>query len=188
MAIIMFEDLVVPEGVVRTYAENIYNGIAAALQMGDYGLVGEVYYEPSVINHGEIHLSDPDHRNTGTLLYFTSSLGWNYGVVENYGLISAVLPDALVVVALAAPDSSPNIYNAGTIVAQGKMWVHDYSTSDGKVVVTNTRSGVMTATGGETASGLSFLNGGTVVNDGQILVHTTGGEGTRLQVAEGIKF
>jgi Ca2+-binding RTX toxin-like protein len=188
MAVIMFEDLVVPEGASRTFAQNTDNEIAAALQMGDYGLVGEIYYEPSIVNHGEIHLSDPDHLNSGTLFYFTSSLNWNYGVVENYGLISAVLPDALTVTALAAPDGSPNIFNAGTIEAQARWWVHDYSTSDGKAVVTNTKSGMITALAAETATGLFFMNGGTVVNDGQILVHATGGNGAGLQSAEGIAF
>lgn len=47
----------VDAGDVRTYALNTDNSRAAAFIVSDYDAIeGQVYFEPSIINYGELHL------------------------------------------------------------------------------------------------------------------------------------
>jgi Ca2+-binding RTX toxin-like protein len=189
VATLISQDLVVPAGDVRTYALNTDNAIMSALLLGTFeGLVGEVYFEPSLINHGEMHLSDAGFA-TGALLYITASLHWDYGVVENYGLMSAVMPDALGAGVISAPGWSPDVYNAGTMVAQARNDAIGYSSWDGGRGITNTATGTISADAGERAVIVSFPNGGWVINDGSMVAHVSGGGHAAVpDVAYGIAF
>jgi hypothetical protein len=50
-------DLVVAPGVVRRDAMNTDNFRASAFVVGDWdGILGQIYYEPNIINRGEMYL------------------------------------------------------------------------------------------------------------------------------------
>ena len=88
MAVFVTEDLVIPEGESRTYIQNNDNGYAAALMIGGTN-------SPDLINYGSIYFDNP-LPSTGIFLYFESFSGsymGSQGVIQNYGLISAVTPD-----------------------------------------------------------------------------------------------
>ena len=106
MATAVGQDLTVPEGEVRTYALNTDNKVMAALLVGDFDAIeGQVYYEPTIINYGEMHLDAAGYA-TGSLLHFATSLTWDEGVTKNHGLMSAVTPTLFCRSTLAARFSS----------------------------------------------------------------------------------
>jgi Ca2+-binding RTX toxin-like protein len=175
VATLVKQNLTVAAGEVHTYAQNTDYFIMAALLVGRFeGLVGETYFEPTILNYGEMHLDDAGF-GTGQLLYFSASLSWNYGVVKNYGLMSAVVPAASSIRVLFGPGWSPDVYNYGTIVAQAQNDSIGYETWDGGSLFVNGPAAVVQARGAERALALYFPNGGTVTNDGQLLAHVTGG-------------
>lgn len=174
MAQLVTEDLMVSVGAVRTYAENTDHEIVAALLLeADYD--AGLHHEPSIYNYGEIHLGTPVIGN-GTLIQFGAGYYfWERAIIENYGLISAVVPAALNARALFAPSWGPDLYNAGRIVAEAKNQAIAYESWDATVVVTNAATGIIEARGSEAPKALFLANSGTVVNHGQILAHAAAG-------------
>ena len=178
-----------PKGAVRTYVQNTAYEIMAGLLIGRFeGTVGEVYFEPSVTNYGEMYLNDPGY-NSGTLLYFSASLSWNYGITRNYGLMSAVLPDAWNVRALFGPGWTPDVYNAGTILAKAKEDAIGYESWDGGAHFFNFDTGTLSAESAQRSLAIYLPNGGPVTNHGNLLAHVTGGGHPSVpDAAYGIRF
>ena len=185
MAIPVLQDLIVPGGDLRTYVQNLDHSLATALWMGGNG-----YYEPSLINRGEIHLDNPS-GHPGILIYFSSAFLWRNAVVENYGLISAI--DIFDVRAVFGPGWSPDLYNAGTISASASRSASAFSTWDLYTHVVNAPSGVIEAVSQEIAIAVRMANGngvilpegiydepgplgpGSLTNHGEILARLTSG-------------
>ncbi|HEV2044123.1 MAG TPA: hypothetical protein VGR05_05530 [Sphingomicrobium sp.] len=103
MAVFVNEDLVILEGDVRTYFQNNDGGTASALMLGG---------TTSVFNYGSIYFDNP-LPSTGIFINCHNS----EGVIENYGLISAVTPDDSYVKAIYSGSWSSNIINHGDILA-----------------------------------------------------------------------
>ena len=115
----VFEDLTIPQGEVRTYRNTGDHGISNALYVGYNPNNINSRFEPSIFNHGEIHL-DPNGYTSATLVYFTGQVSWNKGKFENYGLIGAQAPDTFEIKTVFAVGPAPNIYNDGSILAEAK--------------------------------------------------------------------
>lgn len=180
MTLILTQDLTLSEGEVRTYAQTSGFIFATAVMVGWYeGRVGETYFEPTVINYGEMHLGTTA-AGAVDFFRFAGSLSWNYGVFRNYGLISAVAPDDFDVRALFAPSRSPPIYNGGRIVAKAQVMAIGYEGWDPAVVLTNAVSGYILAQSGERSLAVYLPNGGTIVNEGRLLAHSLGDAGHDL--------
>ena len=179
MTLILTQDLTLSPGEVRTYDQGNFI-FATAVQVGWFeGVVGEVYFEPTVINHGEMHLGTTTSGGAD-FFRFAGSLAWDYGIFRNYGLISAVALDDLDVRALFAPNRSPPTYNAGRIVAKAKITAIGYEGWDQGVVVTNAASGYVFAESAERSLAIYLPNGGTIVNEGRLRAHSAGGAGHDL--------
>ena len=149
--IIDTEDLIVAAGEVNSYDQGDFI-FATALMIGWYeAIVGEEYYEPSVINRGEMHLGTTTSGDS-SLIRFAGSLAWDTGVFENYGLVSAVASDDLGVRALFAPSRTPSIFNAGTIRAEAISDAIVYESWAVESEVTNTVSATMSAAAARQAS------------------------------------
>jgi len=166
----VWTDLIVPEGAVQDYTSNNDNFIAAALLMGGDGETAAAV-PPRLINHGQIHLVSPGSTDNVALFYFSGMLDWSKTPIENYGTISAILPNNWGAGLIGGP-RVPDLYNSGTLEVQSRYHTTVYSGGSEAVTVTNTATGVISATAGVNAYALYFYNGnGTVINDGQILVH-----------------
>jgi hypothetical protein len=177
VTLILTTDLTVREGEVRVFNQSDPNFIyATAVMVGWFeSIEGERYHEPSIVNYGEIHLGST-LSGSASLLRFSGSLAWDYGIFENYGLISAIAPaDDYDVRALFADARSPHVYNAGTIVARAMTSAIGFESWDFSAPVTNAPGGIITAQAGERAAALYFTSGGTVINHGTLRAHVTGG-------------
>jgi hypothetical protein len=127
-----------------------------------------------LINYGQMQLDTLLAGNVILLSFETTSF-WNNAKVENYGTISVVgsVPNGSIAKALYGFSWTPDIFNAGTISAQGRS-AFTIDTWDPTIVLTNAATGTIRATALETASALLLSNGGTLLNAGNIVATTTG--------------
>jgi Ca2+-binding RTX toxin-like protein len=171
------QDLWVSPGTVMNLVVTSYTdfGLSCGMLVGAFdGTVGQIPYDPSIYNYGEIRLVGPS--DGGVLIaYNTGANHWAGAVLENHGLISAVLPDAIVATAIGLGDVAPAIYNSGRIEAQARIQAMGIGGSDGSLVITNADTGVIDVTSREAPTAIRLLNSGTILNQGQILAHALAG-------------
>ena len=180
MATAVFEDLIIPEGVVQTYTQNSGSGVSGALEFAPTS--GQP--QPSLINYGEIRFQ-PDAYLYATQVFirFATNSFWNDARITNYGTISAVIPTADYVKALYASSWSPDLWNAGTIVAQAKLYAIGYESWDSSLTIDNLATGSISVTARDQALGLYLANGATITNAGDIIARATGPSGTAYAIS-----
>lgn len=189
MAEYLREDLVVREGETRTFPVTMSNAITAALIVGDYeGNVGQTYYEPWIINRGEIRLTD-SFQTQATLFHINSTLSWRAASIENYGLISVIVPQSPSARAIWAIADGPDLYNAGTIEVSARGSAIGYSEYGGDLKLVNAATGIVRTTSEEYSIGFQLAYGAKIENRGEILSHVTGGGHSLVpDVAIGMRF
>jgi Ca2+-binding RTX toxin-like protein len=170
MATAITEDLIISGGEVRSYDINSDNSLTAALVFTPVSNT----QQPSLINNGQMLLSTLQGGND-ILVYFATNSFWNAARVENYGTIAVTgsVPNGSTARAFFAPSWTPDILNAGTISAQGAS-AYTIESWDGTIIITNTATGTIRATGAASAGALFLQNGGTVLNSGNIISSATG--------------
>ena len=173
MATFITADYLVPEGDSRTYTSNGDGGISAALYFS--GMHDPQYLGPSLINHGLMQLQASD-SGSQIFVYFDTSSQWGNAIIDNDGTIDARVPGAGWVKALYAPSWGPDLHNAGTITVEAQQQAIGYECW-GAPTITNTATGSITASAGQTSFALYIPGGGTVINAGNIVATATGGTG-----------
>jgi len=163
VAVYVIEDLVIPEGDVRTYQQNNDNGIASALMLGG---------TTSVFNYGSIYFDNP-LTSTGIFINCHNS----GGVIENYGLISAVTPDDSYVKAIYSGSWSSNVINHGDILAQARDYAVTVETWDPYFELFNGDGATISSQSAFNSITIYAANGGDLVNHGNIVATSTGGIG-----------
>ena len=169
---------------ILNYTYNTDGGWAAALAFGPLSPSGA---QPSLFNYGEMRYSWSGSSAVAIFIMFDTACFWDQAIIANYGVISAIAPNAPQTKALYASSWSPDLYNAGTITAEAKSSSIAYESWDSNLSVTNVAGGVIESRAQEQAFGLYLANGGTVENAGQILASASGGAGISTG-AFGISF
>ena len=170
MATAVREDLIISAGEVRSYDINSDGGLVGALL---FSAVSNTQ-QPSLINYGQMLLNTLLAGNV-ILVNFETNSFWNNARVENYGTIAVTgsVPNGSIAKAISASSWTPDIFNAGTISAQGQS-AFTIDTWDPTIVVTNTATGTIRATARESATAVLLSNGGTLLNAGSIIATATG--------------
>ncbi len=169
----------IPAGSVLNYEYDTPDLLPSRIE---FGIVNTGDTPPSLYNNGELRFYDTEVRMTTnyfySFLFFHASTTWNGAIIENTGLISAIAPNTLKVYAIYAPSWGPSLYNSGTVEAVGAIIAIAYTNAsatfagNGKFV-TNTSTGLITATAALGATGVRLFNGGTLDNAGTIRATST---------------
>ncbi|MCK0100359.1 hypothetical protein MWU38_13300 [Qipengyuania sp. S6317L1] len=183
MGTFITEDFTVAENESLSFELNRDNNRASAFMVGDWNAVeGQVYYEPTVINYGELILLPTPGFNAGSFFQYNSGMSWEVATFENYGSILVDIPDMIWARVLTAPGGgSPEITNNGSITVlsgtRGNVFRGTY------FEVTNGAQGTIYSEGDGSATVVEVYGGANVTNDGIIRVHVRGG--TTFPEAEG---
>jgi Ca2+-binding RTX toxin-like protein len=179
MPIFVSQNWTIPAGSVLNYG---YDNSDPHPTRIEFGIVNWSDTPPSLYNDGELRFYDTAVRMSTNYFYsflsFHASTTWNGAIIENDGLISAIAPNTLNVLTIYAPSWGPSLYNSGTVEAVGAILATAYlnaSSSFGANAksVTNTSTGLITASAAFGALGVSLYNGGTLDNAGTIRATST---------------
>lgn len=159
--LVLKQDLTVAEGEVKTFDQGDFF-ISTGVLVGWYeSTVGEVYFEPSITNYGEIYLG-PTQTGAASLFHFNTGMHWTTATFRNYGLISAVAPTDYGVTALFAGSRSPHVFNAGTIIASAIDDAIGFE-NWGSNLVTNAATGTISVKAAERVLGIYLPSGREMV-------------------------
>ena len=148
----------------------------------EFGILNFADTPPSVYNDGELRLYDTAERMSFNYFYsffsFQDANQWTGAIIENTGLISAITPNTLQVLTIYASRWGPSLHNSGTVEAVGALFATAYLNAspplpgDAKSI-TNTSTGLITASAAFSARGVGLYNGGTLDNAGTIRATST---------------
>ena len=99
--------------------------------------------QPSLFNYGEMRYSWSGSNAVAIFIMFDTACLWDQATISNYGLISAIAPNAPQTKALYASSWSPDLYNAGTITAEARDSSIGYESWDSNLTITNVVGGVI---------------------------------------------
>lgn len=168
------KDFVVAANQDLKFALNSDNFRASAFIVSDYDAYeGQVYFEPSIINYGQLTLL-AGGLTAGSFFHYSTALSWTDAVFENFGVITAVLPGSSWVRLVTAIDRAPEMKNYGTITVGGG------DEAEGVYIGSalnffNGAGAVLEVSANKRAIGFELLNGGSITNDGQMTAHVKGG-------------